>query len=277
MAFPGPPNLPSFPPLDPLPSREKIYLVKVMTIPLDIDDATMFILNKFLSESLFLILTVQRNLRGGRDMKKRNLAVFILVICVSVLLVTMGGCAKKAVKKAEITGEEPPAVEQQVPLEDQAAKEQVAREQALREQALREQALREEALGEQALKEQAAKEQAPTVKEEVKLEDIHFDLDKSNLTPEARKILERHADWLAKHEDCNLLIEGHCDERGTTEYNLALGERRAASAAKYLTDLGIDKARIETISYGEERPLDPGHNEEAWAKNRRAHFVVISE
>jgi len=200
-------------------------------------------------------------------MKKRNLAVFILVICVSVLFVTMGGCAKKAVKKAVITGEEPPAVEQQAPLEDQTAKEQALKEQAAREQALRE----------QALKEQAAREQAPTVKEEVKLEDIHFDFDKFNLTPEARKILERHADWLLKHKDYNVVIEGHCDERGTTEYNLALGERRAASTAKYLTDLGIDKARVETISYGEERPLDPGHNEEARAKNRRAHFVVISK
>ena len=220
-------------------------------------------------------------------MRKRNLAVFILIICVSALFVTMGGCAKKAVKKAVITGEEPPAVEQQVPLEDQAAKEQTLREQTLREQAAREQALREQALKEQAAKEQAlreqaareraAKEQAPTVKEEVKLEDIHFDFDKFNLAPEARKILDQNADWLLKHEDCNLVIEGHCDERGTTEYNLALGERRAAAAAKYLTDLGIDKARVETISYGEESPLDPGHNEEAWAKNRRAHFVVISK
>jgi peptidoglycan-associated lipoprotein len=205
-------------------------------------------------------------------MRKRNLAVFILVMCISVLLVTMGGCAKKAVKKAEITGEEPPVVEQPVPLEDQTAKEQAAREQALREQALREQALRE-----QALKEQAAKERAVTAKEEAKLEDIHFDFDKFNLTLEARNVLGRHADWLAKHEDYNLVIEGHCDERGTTEYNLALGERRAASAAKYLADLGIGKARIETISYGEERPLDPGHNEDAWAKNRRDHFIVTSK
>ena len=215
-------------------------------------------------------------------MRKRNLAVFILVMCVSVLLVTMGGCAKKAVKKAEITGEKPPVVEQQVPLEDQTAKEQALREQALKEQALKEQtlkeqALKEQALREQALEEQAAKERALTTKEEAKLEDIHFDFDKFNLTPEARKILGRHADWLLKHEDYKLVIEGHCDERGTTEYNLALGEMRAASAAKYLADLGIDKARIETISYGEEHPLDPGHNEEAWAKNRRAHFLSIAK
>ncbi|MDI6776657.1 MAG: peptidoglycan-associated lipoprotein Pal [Syntrophales bacterium] len=202
-------------------------------------------------------------------MRKRNLwVILILTVCVSAMLVT--GCAKKPVQKAVITGEEPPAVEQQVPLEDQAAKEQAARERALKEQTLKEQALKE-----QAAKEEAAKELVPTAKEEFKLEDIHFDFDKFNLKPEVRKILEQHTDWLLKHENCSLVIEGHCDERGTTEYNLALGERRAAAAAKYLTDLGIDETRIETISYGEERPLDPGHNEEAWAKNRRAHFVVI--
>jgi peptidoglycan-associated lipoprotein len=71
-----------------------------------------------------------------------------------------------------------------------------------------------------------------------------------------------------------VLIEGHCDERGTTEYNLALGERRAKEAKKYFVELGIDGKRIKTISYGKERPLDPGNNEEAWAKNRRDHFVV---
>ena len=72
-------------------------------------------------------------------------------------------------------------------------------------------------------------------------------------------------------------IEGHCDERGTVEYNLALGERRANSAKRYLTSLGIPENRISTISYGKERPLDPGHNEEAWTKNRRAHFVILSK
>jgi peptidoglycan-associated lipoprotein len=72
-------------------------------------------------------------------------------------------------------------------------------------------------------------------------------------------------------------IEGHCDERGTIEYNLALGERRANSTKRYLISLGIGDKRISTISYGEEKPLDPGHNEEAWAKNRRAHIIVISK
>jgi len=79
---------------------------------------------------------------------------------------------------------------------------------------------------------------------------------------------------MAANKNVTVLIEGNCDERGTVEYNLALGEKRAQSAMKFLVDLGVDKARIKTISYGKEKPLEPGHNEEAWAKNRRDHFVV---
>ena len=86
--------------------------------------------------------------------------------------------------------------------------------------------------------------------------------------------MNRKAEWLRENADTSIIIEGHCDERGTNAYNIALGERRAESAKAYLTDLGIDGLRLTTISYGEERPVDPGHNEEAWAKNRRAHFVV---
>ena len=105
-------------------------------------------------------------------------------------------------------------------------------------------------------------------------EDIYFDFDKSTLTPAAQDNLLRKAEWLRENPDATVTIEGHCDERGTNEYNLALGDRRAESAKAFLGDLGIDPARLTTISYGEERPVDPRHNEEAWAKNRRAHFVV---
>jgi peptidoglycan-associated lipoprotein len=125
-------------------------------------------------------------------------------------------------------------------------------------------------------KKEAATASAATSEKPYELEDIHFDFDKFNLKAEAREILNRHAEWLNKNKDVTLaiIIEGHCDERGTADYNMALGERRASQAAKYLIGLGIDAGRITTISYGLERPLDPGHNEEAWAKNRRAHFVV---
>jgi peptidoglycan-associated lipoprotein len=125
----------------------------------------------------------------------------------------------------------------------------------------------------------------PMVKEEVVVpppapdmsvmqEDIYFDFDKSSLTPVAQDNLLRKAEWLRKNPDATITIEGNCDERGTNEYNLALGDRRAESAKAFLVDLGINPARISTISYGEERPVDPQHNEEAWAKNRRDHFVV---
>ena len=105
-------------------------------------------------------------------------------------------------------------------------------------------------------------------------EDIFFDFDKSTLTPAAQDNLMRKAAWLREHSDATVTIEGHCDDRGTSEYNLALGDRRAASTKAYLIDLGISPSRMVTISYGEERPVDPRSNEEAWAKNRRGHFVV---
>jgi len=105
-------------------------------------------------------------------------------------------------------------------------------------------------------------------------EDIYFDFDKSTLTPTAQDNLLQKAEWLRENPDATVTIEGNCDDRGTNEYNLALGDRRAESAKAFLVDLGIDPARLTTISYGEERPVDPRQNEEAWAKNRRDHFVV---
>jgi len=103
-------------------------------------------------------------------------------------------------------------------------------------------------------------------------QDIFFEFDSSTLSSKAQGILKAKAEWMARNPHLNIVIEGHCDDRGTTEYNLALGERRAESVKRYLQDLGVAESRIRTISYGEERPLDPGNDEEAWAKNRRAHF-----
>jgi peptidoglycan-associated lipoprotein len=109
------------------------------------------------------------------------------------------------------------------------------------------------------------------------LKDIHFDFDKYDIRPEDAGILNDNSTLLMRYPSVKIQIEGHCDERGTVEYNLALGERRANSTKKYLVSLGISPDRISTISYGEERPLDPGHNEEAWAKNRRAHTIILSK
>lgn len=105
-------------------------------------------------------------------------------------------------------------------------------------------------------------------------EDINFEFDKSTLTPNAQDNLMKKAEWMRENPDATVTIEGHADERGTNEYNLALGERRAESAKNFLVDLGIAPSRMTTISYGEERPIDPRSNEEAWAKNRRGHFVI---
>ena len=109
------------------------------------------------------------------------------------------------------------------------------------------------------------------------LKDTHFAFDKSDLTPLSRKILTENASLLKKFRDVKIQIEGHCDERGSTGYNLALGERRAASVKNYLISLGISSNRLSTISYGEEMPIDPRHNEEAWAKNRRSHMILMEK
>lgn len=107
--------------------------------------------------------------------------------------------------------------------------------------------------------------------------DILFDFDRSDIRPIDRPILEGIAAYLRENSDVFLLIEGHCDERGTNEYNLALGERRALSTRAYLANLGVEEHRMVTVTYGEEDPLDPGHTEEAYAKNRRAHFKVANQ
>jgi peptidoglycan-associated lipoprotein len=106
------------------------------------------------------------------------------------------------------------------------------------------------------------------------LADIHFAYDQSTLSDEARGVLEKHALWLQSRRDAKVTIEGHCDERGTTDYNLALGDKRAQAARDYLVSLGVASERLVAVSLGKEKPLDTGSNESAWARNRRAHFVV---
>jgi len=108
----------------------------------------------------------------------------------------------------------------------------------------------------------------------IPFEIVYFDYDKFDLRPEAKTKLAQVALLLKKFPEKKIIIEGHCDERGTIEYNLALGERRAYSVKTYLTNSGIPAERMETISYGKEKPVDLGHNEEAWAKNRRAAIIT---
>lgn len=106
------------------------------------------------------------------------------------------------------------------------------------------------------------------------LGDVYFDFDKYDLRADSRQRLEKNAEFMKKYGNFVFGLEGHCDERGTNEYNMALGEQRALAARRYLVELGVGAARLGTVSYGEEQPLDPRSTEDAWAKNRRAHFVV---
>lgn len=188
-------------------------------------------------------------------MRKKLWINLALVLVIPGLLFTVS-CAKKTVKADT-------ALTQQA--EDDAAA-------AAAEKAKQEELARQRALEEQRLKEEAARKLA--ARDMFLNEDIYFEFDSAALLAEAQAILKEKAEWLRNNSDVTATIEGHCDERGTNEYNLALGDRRAASAKTFLMDLGIAGARLNSISYGEERPLDPGHNEEAWAKNRRDHFII---
>ena len=155
--------------------------------------------------------------------------------------------------------------------EEEAARK--AEEEARQRELERQKALAEENLKEESIDATMASERVEEDKTRFENEDIHFDFDSIQLAPEAQEILNKKWKWLRKHPSATVTIEGHCDNRGTNEYNLALGEGRAQSAKTFLMDLGIDLSRLEIISYGEERPLDPLQTESAWARNRRAHFV----
>ena len=109
------------------------------------------------------------------------------------------------------------------------------------------------------------------------LKPVYFELDSSDLSPVAQKALDENAALLKRYASWAVTVEGHCDERGTAEYNLALGDRRAAAAVTYLRSLGIPADRLKTVSYGKEFPFEPGHDEGSWSKNRRAHFVITAK
>ena len=198
-------------------------------------------------------------------MKKNLTWIGIFIVLVFGLSMFAGCAEKKAVVK------EGASQDQQIAA-DQAAKDTAAKEAAdryAREQAERD---RQAALKAQAEKEQTAKV-APTTTIESAVKDIYFDFNKSNIRPDARAGLKDNADYFLK-SNIFIVVEGYCDERGTAEYNMALGQRRAEEAKKYLVNLGVKEHKMKTISYGKEHPIDPGHDEQAWAKNRRAHFAA---
>ncbi|MGQ9646168.1 MAG: peptidoglycan-associated lipoprotein Pal [Thermodesulfobacteriota bacterium] len=217
-------------------------------------------------------------------MHKKGVIVIAFILCVGLLL---AGCPKKTVLKEEPSTKK---AEEAIAERERAARleaEREARQREAREREAREKELariREEEAKkakEREFERSLVAKREPGIAGEVfesKLfRDIHFDFDKYDIRPGDAEILKENAALLMKYPKVKIQIEGHCDERGTNEYNMALGERRANAAKRYLISLGISSDRISTISYGEERPLDPGHNEEAWAKNRRGHFVILSK
>jgi peptidoglycan-associated lipoprotein len=132
----------------------------------------------------------------------------------------------------------------------------------------------EESLGSAGAGSSLSPEQAAEARKAFENEDILFDYDSALLTPQAQEILREKARYMKENPGTNVIIEGHCDERGTNEYNLALGEQRAKMTQEFLVALGVSASRIKTVSYGEERPVDRSNSEQAWSKNRRAHFVI---
>jgi len=199
-------------------------------------------------------------------MGKKSLTLFIFILCLGLFL---GGCPKKKVAVSKDVSSVQRA-------EEAARREREAREAKERELArLREEELKKPTEGELVAKKEPGIE--GEVFESKLLKDIHFDFDKYDVRPVDEAVLKENAVFLKNNPKMKIQIEGHCDERGTVEYNLALGERRANNTKKYLVFLGIPSDRISTISFGKERPLDKGHHEEAWARNRRAHIVVLSK
>ncbi len=182
-------------------------------------------------------------------------------LSLAIALLFFVGCARKAVKKEEPQITKPEVKVVQPPKRVVPPKPEVSPEE--RERMARE-------------KEERLAAEFRMSAQDFESELVHFDFDKSEIKPEYKAILDRKAEFLLKYKSVVAEIEGHCDERGTIQYNIALGERRSVSAKRYLVALGVEEGRLKTISYGEEKPLDPGHSEEAWSKNRRAKFRILS-
>lgn len=174
---------------------------------------------------------------------------FYLMFSLFFAMMALSGCPKKT----EVTTI-PEAQREEAPAPDKAQTEQ-----------------REEV---QPATEEVKEKAAPSA---AGLQPVYFDFDQSVIRPEAKEIMRANAEWLKAHPQAKIRIEGNCDERGTREYNQALGHRRGASAKKYLTDLGISAVRISLISYGKERPGCTESTESCWQKNRRDDFIVVSE
>lgn len=211
---------------------------------------------------------------------------FLCFLCLIVGLAFSLACAKRTL----YTDATPytPAADQQRAMDSQAATPAdsksapsrdlgtaFAREKRIQEESIREEDLRAKALKEEALRKEAAVKEKESAVSDLKLETVYFDYNQWVIRDDQKETMARNAEKLKANPHLKILLEGNCDERGTAEYNLALGQKRAEAAKAFLVGLGLDPSRMKTISYGFERPVDPRHNEEAWAKNRRVDFVIM--
>lgn len=186
-------------------------------------------------------------------MKTKNAWLVVLVVLIAGLALTTAACSKKQASSIEPVGS------------SQVSAHEVdeAEQQQIREQEL-----------ERIRQQEAAMKQREAVLRQFADEHVYFDFDDASLSQQARQVLMEKAAWLRANPDNMVTIEGHCDERGTVEYNIALGQRRAQNIKTFLMNAGIDASRLRTVSFGEERPIDPGKTEEAYARNRRGQFRI---
>lgn len=213
-------------------------------------------------------------------MKINYLFKFTLVMVVALFLAA--GCMK-VVKEEETVGKSAQPAEQPKEEKPAAPKEEVAiapKEEKVEAQPVQETPQPEVAAKEEkesSAKAEAGDEVSEAAAKKGMLLTVYFDFDRFTIRDDMKSTLEKDAEWLKKNQKVNIRVEGHCDERGTNEYNIALGERRAQSIKEYLINYGIAQSRLSTISYGEEKPVDLDHTEEAWTKNRRGELVIIKK
>jgi peptidoglycan-associated lipoprotein len=193
-------------------------------------------------------------------MRIKGILTFAVVLSAAVYLT---GCASTKAKTEGAAAPTPPSEVSMTPSPEETARQ----EELERERARNAEQERQKKEEQRRLSEQAASKTFIDG-----LGKVYFDFDKYDVKPEYRGVLAKNAEIIKEHPSVKVVVEGHCDERGTAEYNLALGERRALSVKKYLFSLGVGESSLYTISYGEEKPADPGHNKNAWAKNRRVQF-----
>ena len=196
-------------------------------------------------------------------MMQKNWTIWALALVLALWVTfSVSACAKKKISSEPATATS----------EEEAQRR--AEEQARQRELERQKTLKEEDLSDERSSEEMVRQKTASARSIFENEDVYFEFDSIRLAPQAQEILIQKAKWLRANPSAKITIEGHCDSRGTNEYNLALGEGRAQSAKAFLVDLGIDSSRLNTISYGEERSIDQAQTEEGWAKNRRAHFRI---